>query len=178
MNARDVRDPSSYRMLALASTIPKVFERILDERIRAWSDRVGCLSDLQGGFRAGRGTEDQQFILNEIIAMRAESSSPTFMAFLDIAKAYDRVWLDGLWLKLQRAGLSSQLLELVRLMFRKIVRRVLVNGKPVENSRSTLVCHKELYSHRFYMRTILMACMLRCDNKAWESGCMVSWYRY
>ena len=57
--AGDVRDPSSYRMLALASTIPKVFERILDERIRAWSDRVGCLSDLQGGFRAGRGTEDQ-----------------------------------------------------------------------------------------------------------------------
>jgi hypothetical protein len=116
-------------MLALASAIPKVFERILDEHVRAWSDRVGCLSDLQGGFRAGRGTEDQQFILNEIIAMRAEASSPTFMAFLDIAKAYDRVWLDGLWLKLQRAGLSSQLLELVRLMFRKIVRRVLVNGQ-------------------------------------------------
>ena len=60
-------DPSNHRLLAMMDALPKVFEKILDQRLRAWSERVGALSDLQGGFRCGRGTVDQIFILNEII---------------------------------------------------------------------------------------------------------------
>lgn len=48
-------DPGNYRLLAMMSTLPKVFEKVLDSRIGAWSERVGALSDLQGGFRDGRG---------------------------------------------------------------------------------------------------------------------------
>ena len=42
----DLSDPSNYRMLAMMNTLPKVFEKILDTRIRSWSERVGALSDL------------------------------------------------------------------------------------------------------------------------------------
>ena len=63
-------DPNSYRMLSQMSVIAKVFEKVLDGRIRKWSERTGALSDLQGGFRGGRGTEDQMFILNEIAASK------------------------------------------------------------------------------------------------------------
>ncbi len=68
-----------------------VFEKILDRRIQAWSERVGLLSDLQGGFWAGRGTVDQLSILNEITAIRRENSSATFLCFIDVSKAYDKV---------------------------------------------------------------------------------------
>ena len=63
-------DPSNYRMLALMSSLPKVFEKILDKRMRKWSERVGALSDLQGGFRSGRATVDQIFITNEILTSK------------------------------------------------------------------------------------------------------------
>ena len=59
---------------------------------------VGGLSDLEVVFRGGRDTTDQHFILNEVIMMRKEHGMPTCAAFLDIAKAYDRVWQPGLWL--------------------------------------------------------------------------------
>ena len=51
-------DPGNHRMIALMNVLPKVFEEVLHTRIRDWSERVGALSDLQGGFRAGRGTMD------------------------------------------------------------------------------------------------------------------------
>ena len=60
--------------------------------------------------------------------MRKEQGLPTYTAFLDIAKAYDRVWQPGLWVKLQRLGMDTQLLELIRLMYRSIVRRVLIRN--------------------------------------------------
>ena len=50
----DRLDPANSRMIALMSTIPKVFEKVLDRRIRAWAERVGGISELQGGFREDR----------------------------------------------------------------------------------------------------------------------------
>ena len=122
-------DPSNYRLLAMMDQLPKVFEKILDQRLRAWAERVGTLSDLQGGFRAGRGTVDQIFVLNEIITSRLERGLPTLTCFIDIAKAYDTVWRDGLWVKLQRAGCDEQTLDLLQIMYHSVVRRVMINGR-------------------------------------------------
>ena len=97
----------------MMNTLPKVFEKILDIRIRSWSERVGLLSDLQGGFRTGRSTTDQIFILNEILTSRKEEGTDTFTCFIDIAKAYDRVWRPGLWYKLNAAGLDEQTLAVL-----------------------------------------------------------------
>ena len=128
-NTGSAIDPSNYRLLAMMSELPKVFEKIIDQRLRSWAERVGALSDLQGGFRAGRGTPDQIFALNEIITSRSERNLPTFSCFIDIAKAYDTVWRTGLWVKLQRLGCDEQTLNLLQLMYRAVVRRVLVNGQ-------------------------------------------------
>ena len=75
----DTLDPSNYRMLALMSVLPKLFEKVLDARLREWADRVSALSDLQGGFRAKSGTIDQMFILNEILSSRKEARPVVLM---------------------------------------------------------------------------------------------------
>jgi hypothetical protein len=43
------------------------------------------------GVLAGRGTMDQLFALNEITAIRREMSLATFVCFIDVSKAYDKV---------------------------------------------------------------------------------------
>ena len=122
-------DPTNYRLLALTSVLAKSFEKVLDARLRSWSERVGGLSDLQGGFRAGRGCSDQMFALFEIVAQRKESKQPTALAFLDVAKAYDRVWRPGLWHKLRALGVSDKVLTMLQAMFDRVSRNVLINGE-------------------------------------------------
>ncbi len=71
--------------------MPKLFENVLEARIESWAERVGLLSDLQGGFRPGRSTVDQIFCLKEITSLRREQNRATFLGFIDAACAYDTV---------------------------------------------------------------------------------------
>ena len=125
-------DPNSYRLLSMMSVVSKVFEKVLDNRIRVWGERTGVLSDLQGGFRTNRGTVDQLFILNEIVAHRRENGESTFLTFIDVSKAYDRVWRPGLWFKLGEIGLGN-LGFMIQEMYRKVVRAIMVNGQLTED---------------------------------------------
>ena len=124
--------PDNYRLLSLTSACAKLFELIIDVRIRKWAESRETLSDLQGGFRAGRSTADQLFILTEILAHRSERKGQTFMAFLDVSKAYDTVWRDGLWYKLCEMGVGGKCLKFLRKMYSKVRRSVVVNGKRTE----------------------------------------------
>lgn len=119
--------PSNYRLLALTSVLAKTFEKVLDARLRSWAERMGSLSDFQGGFRAGRGCSDQIFVLHEIVAKRKEEKLQTFLAFLDVSKAYDRVWRPGLWHKLRNLGVGAKVLTMLQAMFGRVIRNILVN---------------------------------------------------
>ena len=61
------------------------------ERIDKWTEDSGMLGEIQGGFRRGRCTEDNLFMLERLIEMVKGRKEEVFMAFLDMEKAYDRV---------------------------------------------------------------------------------------
>ena len=49
--------------------------------------------------------------------------------YLDISKAYDRVWHDGLIYKLKQCGVSGQLLSLIRSFLKDRKQRTVLNGQ-------------------------------------------------
>ena len=49
--------------------------------------------------------------------------------FLDISKAFDRVWHDGLIFKLQENGISGKLLLLLKDFLKSSKQRVVLNGQ-------------------------------------------------
>ena len=49
--------------------------------------------------------------------------------FLDITKAFNRVWPDGLLFKLKQNGVSGNLFQLIKSFLRVRFQRVLVNGQ-------------------------------------------------
>ncbi len=75
---------------------------------------------------------DQLFILNEITAIRRENSSATFLCFIDVSKAYDKVWRPGLWLKLHEYGMSGRCFDVIRAMYSRVLRSLLINGQLTE----------------------------------------------
>ncbi|MFN9109229.1 MAG: RNA-directed DNA polymerase [Bacteroidota bacterium] len=103
----DRADPSHYRPISLTSVVARLFERVILRRLTAHLEAGNVLSHRQAGFRRSFSTVDQLFHLRVAIQKTYSKHSFLPIAFLDIVKAYDRTWRDGLLLKLHRAGVCG-----------------------------------------------------------------------
>ena len=104
-------DPNNYRAITLSSVILKLFERLLLERVE--KNITKPLNWLQGGFRANIGCNMTSVMLRECILYARENGSKLYVCYLDVQKAFDRVWHSGLFLKLFEMGIQRQLLRII-----------------------------------------------------------------
>ena len=86
---------SNYRGISLMSHTFKVYERILEKRLRGHVESK--LGEWQSGFRSGRGTADMIFTLKIIFEKSWEWNEDKYIAFLDLEKAFDRVPRQKIW---------------------------------------------------------------------------------
>ena len=99
-NTADPRNPVNYRGIALQSVVLKVFCKFLNARLSDWSEINCILSDEQNGFRPDCSCLDHLFVICSIISTGKLSKSPTFIAFVDLKKAFNSVDGDFLWHRL------------------------------------------------------------------------------
>jgi hypothetical protein len=104
---KDPALPSSYRPISLLDTIGKLFEKILLARILHEVSERGLMRDEQFGFRPRHSTSMQLARLVERITRNFGEKRLTGAVFLDVAKAFDTVWIDGLLYKLTLLKLPS-----------------------------------------------------------------------
>uniref|UniRef100_A0A8D8RMY9 Craniofacial development protein 2 n=1 Tax=Cacopsylla melanoneura TaxID=428564 RepID=A0A8D8RMY9_9HEMI len=79
----------NYRTIALLSHASKILLNIIKNRLR---DKVEeRLDDDQFGFRRGKGTREAILALRQILEKRIEKDKKTFLAFVDLEKAFDTV---------------------------------------------------------------------------------------
>jgi len=102
----DRSDPKNYRGVSLTSIPGKLFERLLDKRLRLKLEPQ--LSRWQAGFRSRFSTVDQLFRLRVAASRAVRNKSRLPVAFLDISRAFDKAWLPGLMLKLERMGITGR----------------------------------------------------------------------
>lgn len=125
-------DPNNYRGITLLSVVAKVWDRIINTRLTKWGEKRGLLRDEQGGFREERGCVDLIFMLAEVLDARKEANASTFLCFIDVKKAYDTVWQDGLWWKLWQGGITGKVWRLLREWYKDMSSAVLVDGERTE----------------------------------------------
>lgn len=85
---KPLQDPASYRPLCLLDSAAKLFEKIVDHRIRSHLDNNNGLSDRQFGFRSGRSTTDAVSPLMSI-AQGSGPKSMTGVLTLDIKNVFN-----------------------------------------------------------------------------------------
>lgn len=124
----DTADPNNYRAITLLSVISKTFEAILADRLYAKADSDNLLEEAQGGFRVKRGCRDQILVLTETLEMCRSERRPAFVAFLDVRKAYDTVWHEGLFHKLWSFNIRGKFWRLFRTWYERMESCVLLNG--------------------------------------------------
>jgi hypothetical protein len=104
---KDPALPSSYPPIILLDRTGKIFEKILLARVLHEVSERGLLRDEQFGFRARHSTSLQLARLVEKITRNFGEKTLTGAVFLDVAKAFNAVWIDGLLYKLTLLNFPS-----------------------------------------------------------------------
>ncbi len=112
---KDLTKPTSYRPISLLPAMGKIFERIVASRFSAFLEKVDYFDENQAGFRKKRSTVDQLFKLSQSVSTALKKHKKAVGVFLDVEKAFDAVWLEGLKYKLGRPeiGIPTKMIRLL-----------------------------------------------------------------
>ena len=120
----------NYRPISLLPICGKIFEKIIFNQLYKYLDANNLFTKNQSGFRPGDSTSNQLlYLINEIHEAFDDPKSLEVRAvFLDISKAFDKVWHDGLIFKLKQNGISGSVIKLLGNYLHNRKQRVVLNG--------------------------------------------------
>ena len=120
----------NYRPISLLPICGKMFEKIIFNNVYNYLNTNNLITKNQSGFRPGDSTTNQfLYLVNEIHKAFDDPKSLEVRAvFLDISKAFDKVWHDGLLFKLNQNGITGSLLKLFENYLHNREQRVVLNG--------------------------------------------------
>ena len=122
---------TNYRTVSLLPICGKVFEKINFNSLFVYLNNNNLLNSKQPGFRPGDSCVNQLIsIIHDIY--KAFDANPSLEArgvFLDLSKAFDKVWHDGLLYKLRCMGIWGEYLGLINSFLSDRFQRVLLNGQ-------------------------------------------------
>ncbi|GBM66122.1 RNA-directed DNA polymerase from mobile element jockey, partial [Araneus ventricosus] len=109
---KDPTVPDSYRPISLLPTFSKIAEHFILIRLNEHLEVNNVLIPEQFGFRENLSTTHQLPRVTEYIAEGFSNKQKTGAVFLDIQKAFDRVWQDALIYKLINYNTPNYLIKI------------------------------------------------------------------
>ena len=97
----------------LLETCYKIVAIILNNRLKVIEEDLKYHEN-QCGFRTGRGCVDAIFTVKSAVKKRAEHGLESWIMFLDLVKAFDRVPQELLWKILTKIGVPTKIVKLLQ----------------------------------------------------------------
>ena len=107
----DASNVSNYRPISLLNTIGKVMEKLVHKHVFNFFLSNNTISSFQSGFVTGDSTVNQLVNMYNTFCKALDEGKEVRAVFLDISKAFDRVWRRGLLHKLNYVGIRGRLLD-------------------------------------------------------------------
>lgn len=106
--------PLSYRPISLLSSLSKIMEKILKEKLTDFIGSENILPTQQFGFRKEHNTVQPLVRIRNIVNSNFTIGKSTGMVLLDIKAAFDSVWHNGLIFKLIRFNFPPMLIKIIQ----------------------------------------------------------------
>ena len=99
---------TSYQPISLLGAIMKLFEWVIEKRLRKHFEDNGFFTKYQSGFRKSKLTNDHLFCHSQTIMESFNRGEHVIAAFLDVEKAFN-VWHNGFRYKIYQLDLPTKL---------------------------------------------------------------------
>lgn len=97
-------NPKNDRGITISSNVLKIMEKVLKNKMI--NDIY--ITEYQGGGRPRIGTRDHIIIISSLIQKYKRDKKPLHMVFLDVKKAFDKGWFNGILHLLKERGLGNE----------------------------------------------------------------------
>ena len=122
---------NNYRPARLLPICSKIFEKVIFDSIFNFKIQNNLLNSCQSGFRPNDSCINQLISITHNI-YRAFDANPSLEVrgvFLDLSKAFDKVWHEGVLYKLKNNGINGNALQLSESFLHNRRQRVVLNGQ-------------------------------------------------
>ena len=121
----------NYRPVSLFTICSKIFDKIIFNLVLEFFEENSIFCPHQSGFRSSDSCQSQLLsIVHDIYSNFNQIPTLEVKAnFLDISKAFNKVWHEGLIFELEHIGISGNLLSLLKSFLNKRFQRVVLNGQ-------------------------------------------------
>ena len=121
----------NYRPISLLPIFSKVFEKLIFTSLYSYLIGNNLISNKQSGFIKGDSTINQLLSITHMIQSALDCDPPKEVRsiYLDISKAFDKVWHEGLIFKLKQNGIQGKMLQILSNFLSNRYQRTTLNGK-------------------------------------------------
>ena len=112
----------------------KIFERLIFSSLYSYLISNKLITDKQSGFIKGDSTTNQLLAITHMIHSAFDCDIPKEVrsVYLDISKAFDKVWHEGMIFKLKQVGVGGYMLDILTDFLSNRFQRTTLNGKSSE----------------------------------------------
>ena len=118
----------NYRPVSLLPICGKFFARLIVNEMFSFFLANNLLAPNQSGFKPGDSCINQLLSITHDIYSSFDDGLEVRSVFLDIYKAFDKVWHEGIIYKLKQYGISDDLLNILSDFLRNTKQGVMFNG--------------------------------------------------
>ena len=131
-NEKNIID--NYRPISILPICGKLLERVIFKNLYSFFENNNLFNVNQSGFRSGDSCTNQLLSITHqiFLSFNQSSSQETRGVFLDISKAFDKVWHDGLIYKLKGNNVRGNMLKVLSSFLNNRYQRGVLNGQSSE----------------------------------------------
>ena len=118
----------NYRPVSLLPICGKILEKLILNNLYSYIFDNNFIDDRQSGYRRGDSTIKQLLSITHEIHKAFDDGKELRAVFLDISKAFDKVWTEGLIFKLKRIGIEGEMINILTSFLNDRKQRVTMDG--------------------------------------------------
>ena len=123
-------NPDNYRGICISSALSKTLSTMMNVRLTKYMKERHMIHKGQIGFTEGNRAPDHILTIKALSNKYVEEKEGRlYTCFIDFKKAFDTVWHDGLFYKLQQLGVNGNFLHTLQDIYRKTQCAVKIGDK-------------------------------------------------